>query len=478
MKTQEHTNRTPRSTGVITGALFLLLLPIPSLSITDAQEVKLGQKLYEEITSETPIYEDPALIAYVDKIGQRMAEQSGRSNLEYHFTVMDDFDVNAYATPGGFIYVNRGLLLYLTSEAQLAAVLGHEVGHVDGRHYSRQKTASTGSLLLTIASVFTTGSADAAEAAQLLSQAAISGYGREMELEADGYGAKYLRAGGYDPAAMLEVINVLKNHSRFRKQIAKAEGTSQATYHGVFATHPRYDQRLREVISEAGEALEDTKYGANDEFRMTTEGLLYGGGTQPANYEEEPDRYTDKVESYSMKFPEGWEVTKAQKTIAKPEDEDPRIEIEVMNRQNEGEPSEFIKNQLNIDQLFGAADLRINGLKAHGGVVPTSGKSGSEQMAVVFSGQRAYVIRYYSDDKNVSKEFQEIVSTFKPFRTQVASSLKQPRIKYVVAKPGLTYSKLAKVLYLGKYGEEQLRIINDAYPHGEPEAGEWVKIVQ
>jgi predicted Zn-dependent protease len=456
----------------------MLLAPVPGIAITDAGEVKLGWELYEEITSETPIYDDPELTAYVDEIGQRMAAQSGRSNLEYHFTVMDDFDVNAYATPGGFIYVNRGLLLYLTSEAQLAAVLGHEVGHVDGRHYSRQKTASTGSLLLTIASIFTTGSGDAAEAAQLLSQAAVSGYGREMELEADGYGAQYLRAGGYDPAAMLEVINVLKNHTRFRKEIARAEGTSQGTYHGVFATHPRYDQRLREVISEAGEALEETKYGANDEFRVSTEGLLYGGGTQPANYEEEPDRYTDKAEAYSIKFPEDWEAAKEEKTIAKSPGGDPRIEIDVLERGDAAEPEGFIRDELDIEQLFGAADLRIGGLKAHGGVVPTTGSSGSEQMAVVFSGKRAYVIRYYSEDKKVTEEFQEILATFKPFRTQVASELKQPRIKYVVAKPGLTYKKLASVLYLGKYGEEQLRIINGAYPHGEPEPGEWIKIVQ
>ena len=463
---------------VLGGLLGLLVLPASSLAVTDAREVKLGWELYKEITSETPIYEDPELTAYVDKIGQRMAAQSGRSNLEHHFTVMDDFDVNAFATPGGFIYVNRGLLLYLTSEAQLAAVLGHEVGHVDGRHYSRQKSASAGSVLVTIASIFTTGSADAAEAAQLLSQAAVSGYGREMELEADGYGAKYLRAAGYDPGAMLEVIYVLKNHTRFRKVIARAEGTEQATYHGVFATHPRYDQRLREVISEAGKPLEETKYGANDEFRVATEGLLYGGGTQPANYEEEPDRYTDKVEAYSIKFPEDWETAKEKITIAKSPGGDPRIEIEVLDRNNLAEPREFIKEELDIEQLFGAADLRINGLKAHGGVVPTTGSSGSEQMAVVFSGQRAYVIRYYSQDKKVTNEFQEILETFKPFRTQVASQLKQPRIKYVVAKPGLTYVKLAEVLYLGKYGEEQLRIINDAYPHGEPEPGEWIKIVQ
>ncbi len=142
------------------------------------------------------------------------------------------------------------------------------------------------------------------------------------------------------------------------------------------------------------------------------------------------------------------------------------------------EPGEFIKDELNVEQLFGASDMRINGLKAHGGVVPTSGASGSEQMAVVFSGKRAYVIRYYSEDKKVTDEFQEILGTFKPYRSQVASQLKQPRIKYVVAKPGLTYEKLASVLYLGKYGEEQLRIINDAYPHGEPKPGEWIKIVQ
>ena len=111
--------------------------------MSEQQELDLGRQYNQEIAKQNPPYADEKLQAYVQEVGQRVASHSHRSNIAYHFTVVDSPDINAFALPGGYIYIHRGLLAYLNSEAELAAVLGHEVGHVTARHSVQQQSQST-----------------------------------------------------------------------------------------------------------------------------------------------------------------------------------------------------------------------------------------------------------------------------------------------------------------------------------------------
>lgn len=101
--------------------------------MSEQQELGMGARYNQEILKQFPRYNDEKLQAYVQRVGERVARSSHRSNLQYHFTVIDSPDINAFALPGGYIYIHRGLIAYLGSEAELAAVLGHEVGHVTAR---------------------------------------------------------------------------------------------------------------------------------------------------------------------------------------------------------------------------------------------------------------------------------------------------------------------------------------------------------
>ena len=189
-------------------------------SLSEKKEKEIGAEMHAEILKNMPIYHDEALQKYVERIGKELAIKSGRPDLEYHFTIIDSNDINAFATPGGYVYINRGLMAYMTTEAQLAAVLAHEIGHIAARHASRQKTAGTAanvaSNILAALVAYQTGSSAAANevlgATSLASTALVRGYGRDMELEADELGAAYLAQAGYDPEAVAEVIGVLKDH--------------------------------------------------------------------------------------------------------------------------------------------------------------------------------------------------------------------------------------------------------------------------
>ena len=189
--------------------------------MSEEQEISLGRQYSAEISKEMPPYEDAALNALVQAVGEKLAAHSHRPDLIYRFTVVDSTQVNAFALPGGYIYITRGLLAYLNSEAELAAVLGHEIGHVTARHSVRQHSTATVTGLLGAVLAASTGIQGVDTLTNLAGTAIVRGYGREHELEADRLGAEYLAKSGYDPQGMLEVVRVLKNQELFDQQVAQ-----------------------------------------------------------------------------------------------------------------------------------------------------------------------------------------------------------------------------------------------------------------
>ena len=197
--------------------------------MSESSEIAIGKEEHKKLMDQGAAYQDEELQAYVDKIGQRLAAASDRPDIAYTFTVIDDPNINAFALPGGFIYINRGLMAYLDNEEELAAVLSHEIGHVTARHAVRQQTASkTNESLAWVVGVFTQN-ADLYNASRMYGTSIVRGYGREMELEADGEGAQYLHNAGYDPNALLDVIGVLKDQETYQRARAKAAASRSPT---------------------------------------------------------------------------------------------------------------------------------------------------------------------------------------------------------------------------------------------------------
>ena len=192
--------------------------------MSEQQEIQMGAQAHQDVLKEYAALDNPDLQAYVNEIGQRLAKQSHRPDLDWHFTVVDSPDVNAFALPGGYVYITRGIMVYLNSEAELAGVLGHEIGHVTARHGVRQQSAATAAGLgAVLGSVLVPGMNNQAapRVMQSLAQAWTAGYGRDHELESDRLGAQYLAKSGYNPQAMIEVIGVLKNQELFAAEQAR-----------------------------------------------------------------------------------------------------------------------------------------------------------------------------------------------------------------------------------------------------------------
>lgn len=192
--------------------------------ISENKELEMGRTYHPQIIEQYGRYEDEALQRYVEDVGKRLAAVSHRDDLVYRFTVLDSPVINAFALPGGYIYITRGMMAYLNSEAELAAVLGHEIGHVTARHGVRQQSAAQAANLgYTLGAILLPGlrTAGAQDLFNVFGGALLSGYGREHELESDRLGAEYLARSGYPSEAMIEVIGVLKDQATFAEAEAK-----------------------------------------------------------------------------------------------------------------------------------------------------------------------------------------------------------------------------------------------------------------
>ena len=204
-----------------TGSANLVLM-------SENREKEIGLEEHNKVLDSMTLFEDEKLLNYVREVGNRVARVSHRPDLEYQFHIIDSPEINAFALPGGYVYINRGLLTYLNSEAELAAVLAQEIGHITARHAVQQQArgalargaAVAGGIVTGIATGSGYAASQISEVASIWAQTGLSGFGRDNELEADSLGAEYLLAAGYDPAAVIDVITVLKNQEDFNRLVA------------------------------------------------------------------------------------------------------------------------------------------------------------------------------------------------------------------------------------------------------------------
>ena len=429
------------------------------------------QKLIDNIG----IYDDPELDAYVRQVGERLLRDSDITKPTFSFTLLDSPDINAFALPGGLIYVNRGLLAYLDTEAELAGVLAHEIGHITERHHSRRKTASLTSKVAAVSAYILTGSGDVYDAASMYGAEIISGFGRDMELEADSAGAEYLHQTGYDVDSMLSVIGVLKDQEQYRRVQAKASGKPSGTYHGLYASHPRNDLRLRTVIRAAND-LEIEEMPENPEipgeYRRQTEGLVYGAS---AAAQSDPNRFYHNKLNFTFAHPPGWTVQQGSREIVAASADGTQtltIGLARIDASQDTEASLIAGAQGEVSEVEALEQYGLNGATA----VASSG-SQSVRLAVIDHNYRFLFEGEAANLNEADAEFRTIIDSFRPLTSKEKVTGTSHTLHYIQVPRGATFSSLASSVKLPD-AENQLRLINGYYPSGEPRTGDWVKVIR
>ncbi len=452
--------------------------------MSEEQEIALGREYSAEIIKDMPLYDDPVLAKRIQAIGEQVAANSHRPELIYRFSVLDSTDVNAFALPGGYIYITRGLLAYLNTEAELAAVLGHEIGHVTARHSVRQHSTATAAGLVAAVLGAASGVQGADTLANMVGTAIVRGYGREHELEADRLGAEYLAKTGYDPDAMLEIIGILKHQEEFEKLRAEKEDREPKAYHGLFASHPENDERLQEVVKAArihktGSTTRTNRAG----FMQALEGLTFGDSERDGIIRD--NRFYHKELDFAVAFPQGWRIeNRPEKIIARPAENDGLVQLSVTDRNRRISPREFMVKRLQLENLERGEPFSNHGLTGYTAVARSKTPWGTRQVryVVVYRDQKAYIFAGAAKDKNSPYGYdREILATAHSFHTLGQEEKKlasEEKIHVIRTSSATRYRALADTSPIANYPEEQLRMLNGHYPDGEPTPGEFIKIVR
>jgi len=455
-------------------------------------EIAEGVKGHQEVLKEYGVYANPVVQAYVDKLGQKLAAQSHRANLQWHFTVLDSPVINAFALPGGYVYVTRGIMAYMDNEADLAGVIGHEIGHVTARHGAQratsQQNAGLGVFAASVLGVLleSQGVAGAGDLAGQVSQTVAAGYvasyGREQELQADGLGAEYLSRTHLDPRNMIDVIKVLQDHERFTADQAQAEGRPVRTRGDWLASHPSNDQRLSNITNLALQ-YEGAKYGdeGRAQYQKIIQGMAFGesadqGLTRGHNFYHVPL-------GFAITAPQGWRIQNEADTLSIANAaQDAILAVRVVPAQVGKDPNSIIRAMLKPTQGRTEA-TQINGITATRFTGSRQTPQGQVQAleATVLSGpgDTSYLLQSAAKSpaalQRAQSALREAENSFRPLSAQDKAAAR-PWVLKLAAYPKGGFAELAKTSPI-ESPEQQLRLVNGFYSGGEPKPGQIVKVV-
>jgi predicted Zn-dependent protease len=446
--------------------------------ISEEEEIEQGREYHPQIVKTYGVYDDAELQEYVNRIGQKLAANSHRANLEFHFTVLDSEEINAFALPGGYIYVTRGIMAYLDSEAELAGVLGHEIGHVTARHSVRQQAGQFASDLLSVLIAATTGQSSLGSLSQQLSTGLIRGYGREHELEADRLGAEYLHKTSYDPDNMLEVIGVLKDQEVYETRLAKRENRQPNTYHGVYSTHPRNDDRLQAVIG-AARKLSAAEYRDDDQqgYHERIDGMVWGSSLNQGVVVK--NRFAHPDLAISLQLPKGWKVNNnPQFLVARDPGSGGMVQIGVTERSKDESASAALKRLGKHSELETKSTDYGATAKTH--VSTKDGKSQPARVSAIILEDDALLMLVGTADKKHFAETDarllEINHSFRRLDAAQVAAIRAPRLR-IIARSNQSFGTLARDSALEYDAVNLLRLLNRSFPSGEIGALKTLKTV-
>ena len=446
--------------------------------MSEAQEIQLGQQADAEVRREMGLYEDPELQRYVSDIGMRLAKVSERPELPWSFAVVDEPAINAFALPGGFIYLTRGILPFLHNEAELAGVLGHEIGHVTARHSAQRYTqVTTAGIGVTLLGIFV----PEARPFQGITETALSvmflKYGREDELQADRLGVAYTARTGWDPAGVGGMLSTLA-------RLDEADGSRRGVPNWL-STHPAPADRVQQVRQHIAESDHAGGRGGTDpaQFLRRIDGLVFGDS--PSQGIVRGNAFLHPELRLGVTFPRGWEIqnTRTQVVASAPEQNNHLVLQFVPNPSGSIEQvARGTMGQAGFQHL-GGERTRVNGLDAYVGTyrgqMQNLGDVGTLAAHIVHD-RTVYLLAGLAPANQFEGARQQFVATigsFRPLTQEEAAGIRPNRVDIYTVRPGDTWEGIAERTGDGLIRPATLAIMNNYDPGQPPKPGARIKIV-
>ena len=454
--------------------------------MSQSQEADLGRQADAQIRSEMGVYEDPALQEYVAAIGNELAVVSHRPDLPWTFTVIDSPVVNAFAVPGGYIYLTRGLLAYLNDEAELAGVLGHEIGHVTARHsvqaYSRAAGAQMGLLL---GQIFVPamrpryGAPGVGDAAGQGLGLLFLKFGRDDERQADRLGAEYAIASGWDPHGVGDMLTTLGRI---------ADTTDRRGTPNWLATHPEPAARVAGV-SATVEALlaETTDLSAlrvdRAGYLARVEGIVYGDN--PEQGVVRGREFLHPALRFALEFPPGWEVHNGAEMVVAREPGQERymlLQIAEETGYDLQRTAELGMAGSGFLEVQGTTS-EINGLDAYIGTYTQDVRGVGPmiaRVAFIRSGPSVYLFGAFADAAGfrlIERDVHDSIHSFRQMSRVEAERIRPNRLAVYRVESGDTWQRIAQRVGGETVPAATLAIMNGYPVNEQPLPGDVVKVV-
>jgi predicted Zn-dependent protease len=447
--------------------------------MSEAQEIELGTQMDVEVRREMGVYEDAELQRYVESVGMRLAQASERPSLPWHFAVVDEPAINAFALPGGYIYLTRGIMPFLDNEAELAGVLGHEIGHVTARHSAQQYTkATTAGLGVTLLSIFV----PEARPFQSITETALGvlflKYGRDDELQADQLGVTYSAKGGWDPAG---VAGMLRTLARLEEASGERRGVPN-----FLTTHPAPADRVEKVtayVQQAGIPVGTAGRVDAETYLRRIDGIVFGDS--PSEGIVRRDQFLHPALRFAISFPPSWDIhnSKTQVLAKAPEREHYLILQLVPNASGSLEQVAHTTMANAGFRLVQGERTQVNGLDAYVGTyrgqMQGLGNTGA-LAAHIAHDRQVYLLAGLApvnEFEPVQRDLARSIRSFRELSAAEAANIRPNRVDLYTVRGGDTWASIASRAGDGIVKPSTLAIMNNYEPNQPPRPGDRIKIV-
>jgi len=427
-------------------------------------------------------YTEGNVDAYVQQLGLKLAAETEYPNLPYHFTVLNTPIVNAFALPGGYVYLTRGLLALAANEAEVAGVLGHEIGHVTARHSAERQTQSVFAQLGLVLIGVATGSGALVDLASVGASAYLQSYSRDQEFEADTLGVRYMVAGGWDPDGMVTFLASLREYSQLEARMDGRDPNSVDEYN-MMASHPRTLERVERAMAAAGAPDGQAGVLNRDLYLTEINGMVYGD--DPAQGIIDGQWFRHPALRFEFRVPDGFRLFNSDAEVTAKSPQGAGIVFD-MGRTQSSDMAQYLVGEWASDTAVSDVErITVNGLPGATGWTRIQGSSGgyADLRLVALKGEGNEVFRFLfvspsSMSAQFNSGFRETTYSFRRLSAAEAAQVKGFRLYVVPAKSGDSVASLSRTMPFGQWNEAAFRVLNDLAIEGGLAPGEPVKVVR
>lgn len=456
--------------------------------MTPAQEREIGLQQHPQLLEQFGgSYEDPKVAAYVATVGGRMAKNSELADQDFTFTLLNSKIVNAFALPGGYVYMSRGLLGLMNDEAELASVLGHEVGHVTARHGANRYNKSIFTQVIGLGIGIATGSGEAAELFLQGSQAWLLSYSRNQEFQSDDLGVRYMTRAGYDPYGASRMLDSLGKETALEARIL---GQDEAQRVPAWArTHPLTQDRVGRAfeMAQATGIPPGTGVRNRDAFLSAIDGMIYDD--DPSQGIVRDHEFWHGELRFMFAVPDGFVLQNGETSVLADGPGDAAILFSAGAAPKSAGMGYYIgqvwsgltnnqgPNLTNVEQIT------VNGMEGATGIARVTSGSTSLDFRVVgirYDDKRAYHFIFVSaaqDTAGLADAYRRTTYSFRQLSEDEAKSVVGRHIKVVTVRAGDTAEKLASRMAYGDYQLERFLVLNGLENANQLRTGDKVKLV-